>query len=146
MLGAGQQRPGATAKDGLAPDGDGVQRGAVEGVPHGNGLEAARRRARQLERHADGAGASRREEHLVQIAGRQLRQPLRQADSGEDGLAAGTKRQLRHLAGDRFDHSWMAETDLVDVVAVEIHQTPALSRFDEKALALVQHVQTGRGK
>jgi hypothetical protein len=57
VLGAGQERPDAAAEQRLAADRDGVERGAVERVPHRDRLVPAGGEARELERHADRLGA-----------------------------------------------------------------------------------------
>ena len=91
MLGARQQRAGVAAEDRLAADRDRIERGAVERIPHRYRLVPARRMPRQLQRHADRRCAARREQHLVQPPGRQLRQPPRQFDRRR-GWCSGAAR------------------------------------------------------
>src|SRR5207253_8705476 len=95
--------------------------------------------------HANGRGSARRKKHFVQVSRSRFRQLFRQADSGEVSVAARTERKLIELGFDGRDDSWIAKTDLMNVVAVEIHVPPPLKVLQVNALAALAHVQTGSG-
>jgi hypothetical protein len=48
------------------------------------------------------------------------------------------------LAGDGFDNTGMAEADIVDVIAVQIQEAPALSVLEGGAPGATQHIETRR--
>ena len=65
VLASGHKRSGAAAEDGFAADGNGIEGGAVKGIPHRDEFEPARGNARELEGHANRRGAARREQHAI---------------------------------------------------------------------------------
>ena len=69
--------------------------------------------AGHLERDLDGLRPARREDHVVEVAGRQTRDPLGQGDGrlGREDVADGV-RQARRLVGDRVDHLLAAVADV----------------------------------
>ena len=71
--------------------------------------------AGHLERDLDGLRATRREDHVVEVAGRQARDPLGEGDRGlgREDVADGV-RQARGLVGDRVDHLLPAVPDVGD--------------------------------
>ena len=115
-------------------------------VPHRDGFESAGGGARQLHGHADGGGAARREQHLLQISRREFGEFFRQLDRRNIRITPGAKRERVHLRHDGLNHARMAKADLVDVVAVEIQQAPAVQVFDVRAVARLQNIQAGRGQ
>ena len=143
MLGAGQKRPGILAEDGLSTDGDSIERRAMERIPHRNSLESAGRHPREFQSHADSRRSGRCKENFVQISRRQLGQFLGEFDRRDVSIAARTEGQFIHLIFDSVNHSPVGKSDLVDVVAVEVHETSALKILKIDAPATGQYVQTG---
>ena len=88
VLCAAQQRAGLVTKVDGPADGDGVQRRAVKGLPHGDGLVASGGQPRQLERHAHGQRSTRRKERAAETARRQLGQLLCQFHRSPVGVAS----------------------------------------------------------
>ena len=146
MFRAGHERAHALAEDRLAADRDGVEGGAVEGIPHGNRLVPAGGDPRQLQRDADRLGAPGAEEGLLQGIGRDLGQLLRQVHGHAVGVAARAEGQLVELAFDRVNHRGIGKADLVHVVAVEVHVAPALQVLDGDTPAGAQGVEARGGK
>jgi hypothetical protein len=102
------------------------------------------RDARELERHADRERAARGEQHLAERVGRERAQPFGELDGRGVGEAARRERQRVELALDRVDDARMAVADLVDVVAVEVHEPAAVDVGQPDALGLDQRVEAGR--
>ena len=68
MVAARQQWAEVVAEQAFASDGDGIQRGAVKGAPHGDRLVPAGGVAREFHGHADGGCAPRRKQHAAEVA------------------------------------------------------------------------------
>jgi hypothetical protein len=135
MFATGQERPDAASENRLASDRDRVERSAVKRIPHRNCFEAAGGGARQLDGHADGAGSAGGEEDAIQIAGRQFRELLGQANGRSIGVTAGTEGEFSHLFGNRLDDAGMSKTHLVHVVAVEVEQLAPLPIAQQRPAA-----------
>jgi hypothetical protein len=145
VLRAGQQWADAAAEHRFAADRDGVQRGAVEGVPHRHGLVPPGHQPGQLERHADGRRATGGEEQLGLGHRRGLAEPLRQLDGGRVGVAPRAEGQRRQGLLHRLHHLRVAVADLVQAVAVEIEDAPARQVGQPGPLGSLQGVQAGGG-
>ena len=140
MFAAGQQWSDALTKHGFTADGNRVERSAVEGVPHRDELEPAGGDPGQLEGHADRAGATGCEQDPGKIAGCDLDQAAGELDGGFAGVAAGAEAQGVELLPDRFEDARVRETDLMNIVAVEIEITSAFDIFDPGAFRMLQRV------
>ncbi len=122
VLAAGEQGPDRTrAKERLAADSCAAEAGAVKAVPERDGLVAPGHGAGQLERHVDRRRAARCQQHLREIAGRDLGELRGQRNCRLVGEAARRERQLVQLRGQRGNQSRMAVTEVMDAVAVKIH-------------------------
>ncbi len=145
VLGAGHQRSvRAAAEQGFAADAGCAKASAVEGVPERQCLEAPSRRARDLDRDLDGVRSAGCEQHLRQRSGgdgAKLFGKLHRWCAGETARREG---QRVHLLGDRALEARVAVTDMVDVVAVEIHVPLAGEIFEEDALGLADRGQARR--
>lgn len=146
MLAARQQRAEARAEERLTPDGTGLDRGAVEGVPHRDGLVPAGRHAGELQGHADGFGAPGGEEDPVEIARGQRGQLAGERNRGRVRVPAWAEREFLQLADDCGDDPRIPKTDLVHAVAVEIQVRAPLQVFDLRAATGTQHIQARRGQ
>ena len=146
MFATRQQRPDALAEHGFTAHRDRIQRGAVEGIPHRNKFEPAGGDARELEGHADGRGAARREQHAIQIARRDFPESFGQFDRRRTRVTAGAKAEFVKLLLDGRDDAGMREADLMHVVPVEVEITPAFDILNPRALRLRQHVEARRGE
>ena len=135
VFASGQQRADSPAKRRLATHRDGIERGAVEGIPHRDEFEPSCRDARQLERHADGGSAAGRKEDAIQVAGGQLGQLPGQGHSRFAGVASGAKGEPVELFLYRGDDPRMPEADLVNIIAVKIEIAAAGNILDPRAPA-----------
>ena len=143
VFGAREERADVLAKNRFPTDGDGVQGGAVERVPHGNRLVATGSHPRQFDGHADGTGAAWTQQHLVQVAGRELHKLAGQVDGDLVGVAPGAEGKPFELFLDRRNDRGMAKAHLVDVIAVEVQITPALKVLDIGAITGTHDIETG---
>ena len=137
MLGAGQQRPGNAGAEGrLAADAGGAEAGTVEGIPEGQGLEAAGRGAGEPQRHLDRIRAAGGEQYLAKIARRQQTERLGELDRRLAGEAARRKAEIVELLLDRLLEAGVPIADMVDAVAMEIHVAPPHRVLDPDAFRL----------
>ena len=143
VFGARHQRTHVAAEHGLAADRDRVERSAVEGVPHRDRLVPAGRDAGELQRHADRERPAGREQHLAERVECEGPEALRQEDGSLVGESPGRKRQRVELAPDRVDHARVPVADLVDVVAVEVHEPAPVDVGEPDAFGLDERVEAG---
>ena len=93
-------------------------------VSHRDRLVPAGDVAGEFHRDADGRRAAWREQHLGQVARRELGQALGEGDGRLVGEAPRAESQVVELPLDRIDDPWMRVADLVDAVPVKIHGAP----------------------
>ena len=146
VLGAGHQRPHVLAEHRFAADRDRVERRAVERVPHRQRLVPARGEPRELQRHPDRQRAAGREQHLAQRVGRERRELGGEVDGRLVREPARREGQGVERVPDRGHHVRMAVADLVHVVAVEIHDPPALDVLEPDPFARGERVEARRGQ
>src|SRR5690606_12041801 len=132
---------GAGPEQRFAGQRSGAEACAMEAVPERERLETARRCARKLDGHLVCVGAPCRKEHFRQIAGRDLSELFGKRDGLLASIATRRERQLLHLLGDSPLQARVAITDVMDVVAVEIHVTQAGDILDPNALGLCNGVE-----
>ncbi len=144
MFAARHHRPEIAPEQGLPADPDRVEVGAVEGIPHRQRLVPARRVARELQRHADGGGPARREQHFGKVARCRLAEPFGQRDGGAVGVAARAEGQTVDLGLDGRDDARVAVAELVDAVAVEIEDAAPLDIDERGALGPLDDIETRR--
>ena len=143
VLGSRQKGADVAPEEPLSADADRVERRPVEGVPHREGLEAARRDARELQRDADRLRAARREQDLAVRDGGEGGKPLREAHRGLVRVAPGAERQGVEPVLHRLDDARMAVAHLVDRVAVEIEVPAPLDVDDPASLGAGERVEAG---
>ncbi len=146
VLGPRKQRSHVAAEERLAADGNRVERRAVERVPHRDRLVPPGGEARELQRHADRARATGREENLGEVAGCELDQAAGERDRGLVREAPGRERERVERAPDRLHDAWVPVADLVDAVAVKIHVAPALDVLEPDAGRGGERVEARRRK
>ena len=143
MLGSGQERPDAFAKDGLPSDRDRVEGCAVKRIPQRERLVAAGGQAGELQGHADGkrsAGCKQDFPERFRRQGNQARGKLHRGGVGEPARREG---QSVELALDGCHYPWMPVTDLVHVVAVKIHDPATLAIFEPDAFGGGEGIEAG---
>ena len=149
MFGAGQQRAhrARAAKQRLAADAGRAEAGAVKRIPETEQLGAPRGNACEFDRHFHGVGPAGREQHLAWVSGQRLEasaECLCELHRAAAGKAARRKTQLIELLLDGANHVRMRISDVVHVVAMEIHIAPARHVFDEHALRFSNRAQARR--
>lgn len=145
-LHAGQQRAHALTKAGFATDRDGIEGGAVKGVPERDHLVIAGDKAGQLQRHANGRRATGGKQHPVEIVGGQLCQRPGALDRQGMGEAARGKGQGSELGRDGGHYLGMTVAQLMNVVAVKVQIFPSGQIGQGAAAGAGQGIQTGGGE
>ena len=144
MLRPREERPDVLAEYGFAADGDGVKGCAGERNPTWKRFlwRPVAMRA-SLEGDADGAGASRAQEDLVEVARGDPCQSFGKIDRNPVGVAPGTEGEAVELLLYGGYDVGIREAHLVHVVSVEVHVTPSLEVFDVDPAACAHGVETG---
>jgi hypothetical protein len=149
VLAARQQRPQpARAEQRLAAHAAGAEAGTVERIPEAQRLEAARGGACKLERELQRVTSTGGEQHPAGLAGQRpktLVQPFGQLHRTFGREAARREAQGVQLDLDGGDDVRMPMSDVVHVVAMEVHVAPAGQVLDEQAFGLGDGRQAGRG-
>ncbi len=140
---ARQEGADIAAENGFTADGDAIEGGAVKGLPHRDGLEAAGGGPGELEGHSDGRSAAGGEEDTLEAAGSQPRQFTGEVNGWSASVSSGTEAQFLELAGDGFKNARVPEAGLVDIVAVEIEQLPPLPVGEGRAGAGSEGIEAG---
>ena len=143
VFAAGQQRADPVAEHGFAAHRDGIERGAMERVPHRNEFEPPGGDAGQLQRHADGGGAAGRKEDAIEVARGEFDQLSGQGNGRFAGIAPRAERKRVELLFDRGDDPRVAKADLVNIVPVKIEVTSAGHILEPRAPAGSQRIQAG---
>ncbi len=145
MLRAGQERPvppgailllSANARRGEA--------GAVVAIPERDRLEAPGGDPREPERDLHRVVAGRREQDLAEGRRRPVREPPRQADRHFVGEAARREREVVELGLEGRDQRRVGVPQMVNAVAVEVHEPAAVELFDPDPLGAPDGGQAGR--
>ena len=135
VLGAGQEWPVPARAVLLLPaDARRAEAGAVIGVPERDRLEAAGGNPREPECDLDRVVAGRRQEDLAEGRGRPVREPPRQGDGHLVGEAAGREGEVVELGLEGRDQRRVRVAQVVDAVAVEVHEPAAVDLFDPDPL------------
>ena len=130
-------------EDGLAADRRRREARAVEGVPEAQGLVAARRDARDLERDLDRLGAAGGEQDPPRPAGHAGREALGQLHRGLAGEAPRGEGQLAQLALDGGDDPGRRVSEVVRGVAVQVEVAPPVGVDDPRPLGARDRRQAG---
>jgi hypothetical protein len=144
MLGSRQQRPHVLAKDGLAADGDRVERCAMEAVPQRQRLVPAGGEAGELQGHPDRQRPAGCEQDLAERVGCQPGELFREVDCRGVGKASRRERKRVELPPDRGHDVRVTIADLVHVVAVEVHHAAAFDVGEPDAVAGSERVEARR--
>ena len=82
----------------------------------------------------------------MEIAGSDFPELAREGDGRLAGIAARAKAKLIELLFDGGNDAWMAEANLMNIVAVEVEIPPAFEVFQPRALRPAQDIQAGGGQ
>ncbi len=115
----------------------------MERIPEGERLEPPGCRTREAHGDLHRIRAAGGEEAFGQPTRRYLPELFRELDGALAGVATRREGQFIHRTRDRRLHTRVAVSDMVDVVAMEIHVTPPLAIPDMDALGASDDVEAG---
>ena len=120
MLSTAHKGPDSLAEHSLAAQGDSIQGGAVEGVPHGDSLVLAGDNTGQLYSHGVGLCTAGGKEHFVEVSGGKGCNLLCKVNSHLVCVSAWTERKLIQLLFNCSYHIRIAVSHLMHIVTMEI--------------------------
>ena len=112
-------------------------------IPEAHGLEASGSGACNTQRHFICIRTAGGKQHLGEIAGRNCAKGFGQLYRNFIGETARRKGQAVDLALDRCRQARMGIADVVNAVAVEIHETAAIGILDPDAIGFRNRCDTG---